>query len=194
MEQAGLTDTQLRRWRFETFDPEKSVADYAGKRRVAEIKRLCERYAEKPEGWIILQGEYGTGKTHLAYAIAARQLEAQQQVFAQNVPDLLDSLRQAFEQDEKMHLSERMQVIREAGLLVLDDLGKENQTAWGTEKMYQIIDYRYRDGLPLVVTTNEDLSSDRANVDARIRSRLLDTGLASILALPARDYRRYGGK
>lgn len=194
MQRAGLTEAQLKRWRFETFDPARSVTNQEGKSRMAAIKRMAEKYAENPKGWLILQGEFGSGKTHLAYAIAAYRIEKGRPVFAQNVPDLLDTLRQAFEEDERMQLSERMELIRGAELLVLDDLGKENQTSWGTEKLFQIVDYRYRDNLPLVITTNEDLYGDGANVDARVRSRLLDTSLTTILGLPAKDYRRYGGK
>src|SRR5262249_22333796 len=81
--------------------------------------------------------------------------------------------------------------VRHAGLLVLDDLGAENGTAWATEKLFQIINYRYNYRMPTVITTNSRLLS---HMDERIRSRLADRGLVRWVAIEAADYRdRHAG-
>jgi DNA replication protein DnaC len=77
--------------------------------------------------------------------------------------------------------------VREAGLLVLDDLGAENGTAWATEKLFQIINYRYNFRMPTVVTTNSRLLS---HMDERLASRLSDIGLVHTIVLEAQDYRK----
>jgi len=44
--------------------------------------------------------------------------------------------------------------LKNASLLILDDLGAENSTDWAREKIYEIIDSRYRDKKPIIITTN----------------------------------------
>ena len=65
----------------------------------ANLKRafeLCRDYAEQPDGWLVLTGEYGCGKTHLAAAIANARAAAGQPALFVVVPDLLDHLRATF--------------------------------------------------------------------------------------------------
>jgi len=78
---------------------------------------------------------------------------------------------------------------------VLDDLGAQNDSAWATEKLYQIIDYRYRSRLPLMVTTNINPFAPGGRLDPRIISRLLDGanvsgGFTQVHLLTSGDYRQ----
>jgi DNA replication protein DnaC len=163
---------------FETTDPRA-----AGAREAYDVAR---RYADDPHGWLILQGGYGCGKTHLAAAIARQREVAGDTVLFSIVPDLLDHLRAAFAPTSEITYDALFDRIREAGLLVLDDLGSENATAWATEKLFQIINYRYNYRLPTVITTNVRLLS---HMDDRIRSRLGDLGLVRWVVIDAPDYR-----
>jgi DNA replication protein DnaC len=70
--------------------------------------------------------------------------------------------------------------------LILDDFGTQNATEWAQEKLFQIINYRYINKLPLVVTTNLDLDQ----IEGRIRSRLEDPELVTKVHIQAPDYRR----
>jgi len=76
--------------------------------------------------------------------------------------------------------------VRTAPLLILDDLGTQSTTPWAQEKLYQIINYRYNARLPTVITTNRELEE----IDLRLRSRLLDTQLTTVVRIRAPDYRR----
>jgi DNA replication protein DnaC len=176
---------------FETFTPR-----IPG---VREAYEVALDYAQDPTGWLIFQGTYGCGKTHLAAAIA---LHRERLAIAENstgipvffaiVPDLLDHLRAAFAPTSEMTYDELFDRVRQAELLVLDDLGSENGTAWATEKLFQIINYRYNSRMPTVITTNQRLLS---HMDERIRSRLTDRGLVRWVAIEARDYReRHAGQ
>jgi DNA replication protein DnaC len=101
------------------------------------------------------------------------------------VPDLLDLLRQAFD-NEAVTFEERFEQVRSPALLVLDDFGTQSATPWAQEKLFQIINYRYINKLPLVVTTNIPLE----DIEARIRSRLADPELVSTVRIAAPDFRR----
>jgi DNA replication protein DnaC len=191
-EQAGIADAELRFWQFDTFRPDQCQPP-AVRPAMEAAKQRCIEFAEQPRGWLILQGAFGCGKTHLAYAIASKALADGRAVFASTVPDMLDVLRQGYS-DDNLTFEKRFDDMRNAELLVLDDLGTEAAKPWPTEKLYQIINWRYARRLPMVVTTNVDLERRSRELDDRIRSRLLEGtrvagGFCQLLPLPARDFR-----
>jgi DNA replication protein DnaC len=143
-------------------------------------------FAEKAEGWLVLQGRFGCGKTHLAAAIANYRLQRGHPVLFVVVPDLLDHLRATYRPTSEVAYDERFEQVRTAPLLILDDLGTQSTTPWAQEKLYQIINYRYNARLPTVITTNRELEE----IDLRLRSRLLDTQLTTVVRIRAPDYRR----
>ena len=169
---------------FEAFD-----SALPGLREAHDIAR---RYAEDPLGWLVLRGGYGCGKTHLAAAIAHVAQQRDVAVIFAIVPDLLDHLRATFAPSSDMPYDALFDKVRESELLVLDDFGAENSTAWATEKLFQLINYRYNYRMPTVITTNHRLL---AHMDERIRSRLSDLGLVRHVAIEAADYReRHTGR
>ncbi len=145
----------------------------------------ARQYAGSLAGWMLLQGGFGCGKTHLAAAIANFVVGMGVPTLFLTVPDLLDTLRFSYDSEDTT-FEQRFDEIRNAPLLVLDDFGTQNATAWAQEKLFQIVNYRYINKLPLVVTTNLDLDE----IEARIRSRLADPELVSSVRIVAPDYRR----
>jgi DNA replication protein DnaC len=145
----------------------------------------ARQYAGQLNGWLLLQGGFGCGKTHLAAAIANFAVSMGVPTLFLTVPDLLDTLRFSFD-SEDTPFEQRFDEIRNAPLLVLDDFGTQNATAWAQEKLFQIMNYRYINKLPLVVTTNLEMDQ----IEARIRSRLADPELVSTVHILAPDYRR----
>ncbi len=145
----------------------------------------ARKYAASLQGWLLITGGYGCGKTHLAAAAANYAVGMGVPTLFLTVPDLLDTLRFAYD-SEDTSFEEQFNDIRSAPLLVLDDFGTQHATGWAQEKLFQIINYRYINHLPLVVTTN--LSLDE--IEARIRSRLADPELVSVVRIQAPDYRR----
>ena len=153
-----------------------------------KVLKAAHNFAEKPKGWLVMLGTYGSGKTHLAAAIANYRTGLGDPPLFVMVPDLLDHLRATFSPQSSTTFDRRFDEIRTAPLLVLDDLGTQSMTPWVREKLYQLFNYRYNAELPTVITTSDSLDE----MDARIRSRLLDGKLCTIYAVTAPSY--HGGK
>ncbi len=146
---------------------------------------VCEEFARSHTGWLLLEGGYGCGKTHLAAAIANNAVSKGVPTLFITVPDLLDSLRFAFN-DPETTFEQRFDEIRTADLLILDDFGTQNATPWSQEKIFQVLNYRYINKLATVITTNLMLDA----IEGRVRSRLQDSELVRHLKISAPDYRR----
>jgi DNA replication protein DnaC len=145
----------------------------------------AREFAERPEGWFVLLGSFGTGKTHLAAAIGNRRLELGQAAIFVVVPDLLDHLRATFSPSSETRFDEFFESVRRAPLLILDDLGTQTTTPWATEKLFQILNDRYMTKLPTVITTNVPLDE----LGARLASRMSDPELSICVSLAGPDWR-----
>ncbi len=177
---------ELKELTFDTFQPR-------GRKGLGEMQanslemafNQAYHYAKTLNGWLLLRGGYGCGKTHLAAAISNYAVEMGVPTLFLTVPDLLDMLRFSYDSADTT-FENRFHEIRNASLLVLDDFGTQNATGWAQEKLFQIINYRYINKLPLVITTN--LNPD--NIEPRFRSRLADRELVTDVRINAPDYRR----
>jgi DNA replication protein DnaC len=143
-------------------------------------------YAKRPEGWLTLLGPYGSGKTHLAAAIAHEAHARGEPVLFTVVPDLLDHLRATFGPQSTVGYDERFELVRTVSLLILDDLGTESATPWAREKLYQLMNHRYNYRLATIITTNLKPEA----IEPRIYSRLCDPSCGKIIMMMAPDYRR----
>lgn len=177
---------ELQHLTFEAFQPRGRIGLGEWQSNLLEIAyNTARQYAASLRGWLLLQGGFGCGKTHLAAAIANFAVSMGVPTLFLTVPDLLDLLRFSFAAEDTT-FEQRFDEIRNAPLLVLDDFGTQNATAWAQEKLFQIVNYRYINRLPLVVTTNAPLDE----IEDRIRSRLKDPELVSVLHINVPDYRR----
>ncbi len=178
----------LERMTFGSFMPEGLGLEPTRRANLRKAYEICLEYTSLPQGWLILLGGYGCGKTHLAAAIANECIAKGQAVLFVVVPDLLDYLRAAYSPSAEVSYDERLDQVQNAPLLILDDLGTQNATEWAQEKLYQILNYRYNARLPTVVTTNQPLDS----IDPRLHSRMVDSGLSHLVTINAPDFRSNG--
>ncbi len=139
-----------------------------------------------PEGWLLIAGGFGCGKTHLAAAAANERIRRGYMALFVVVPAFLDRLRSSIGADDGALYEEQFEAAIRSPLLVLDDLGTQSPTPWVDEKLYLIFNQRYNARLPTVITTNYT-SFER--FDQRLCSRMLDSSLCTRLLLDAPDYR-----
>lgn len=153
----SLMDVKLRSVRFSNYQ----VND--DNRRVFGIaKRYVENFDEmfsKNQG-ILFWGDVGTGKSYTAAAIANELIDRRHSAIMTSFIKLLNEMMRfgSDDKDKKLSAADYIQNLNQAKLLVIDDLGAERGTDFALEKVYDIIDSRYRSGKPIVLTTNLEIS------------------------------------
>lgn len=171
---------------FDNFDLNRGAMSESAYQSLRRAYSEAIRYAEATDGnWMVIEGAYGSGKTHLAAAIGNRRLERGELVLFVTAPDLLDHLRGGYAPNAEESYDQMFDRVRRADLLILDDLGVENPSEWSREKLFQLLNHRYTQQLATVVTTNVSVDS----LDPRLRSRMLDMSRVSYVRITAPDYR-----
>lgn len=162
---------------FETFDP--SVPG------VQDAYQAAHDFVRDTRRWLVFYGGFGAGKTHLAAAIAHELIKRRSRLVFQVVPDLLDHLRASFGPTSEVRYDQLFEAVKDAEVLILDDLGEERPNSFAEEKLFQLVNHRYNRRLPTVVTTNREPE----RIDQRIWSRLNDQSLVTTVQVGAADYR-----
>ena len=170
---------------FKNFDSKRLNLPMEQRENLEFVYHEALEFAKQPDGWLVLQGVNGCGKTHLAAAIANYQYEARKPAIFIVVPDFLDHLRSTFSPDSKVSYDRLFESVKSAALLILDDYGEQSATPWVQEKLYQMINYRYNARLATVITTCYSLEE----IERRISSRLADSKISKVINITVPDYR-----
>lgn len=121
---------------------------------------------------LLLIGVPGVGKTTLAYIIGWGFLNDGATVLYYQVEELLNELQARLE--DGTEYGKLWGRLKRVDLLILDDLGAQNRTAWRDSQLDAMFDYRYRERLHLVVTANH------LDISGRILDRLKEGATAVI--------------
>jgi DNA replication protein DnaC len=109
---------------------------------------------EKERNGLFITGSYGTGKTHLATAIANQLIATGTPVICMTMIDLLARIKQTFDKSDGATEAEVMKIYEEVPLLIIDDIGSEQPSEWGSTKIFAIVNARYEAYMPIIITTN----------------------------------------
>jgi len=180
----------LQNMKFSNFDHKRLELPSDQRQNLQQAYLLAKDFADNPDGWLILQGINGCGKTHLAASIVNERMSRGLSSFFIFVPDLLDQLRSSFSHYNRIPYEDFFSTVKDTELLILDDFGQQSSTPWAQEKLYQLINYRYNTRLPMVVTTCLSLEE----IESRISSRMVDPRLSLVFNIIAPDYRGNIGK
>lgn len=159
--QSSLIETKFKKARlldYTVTNDNRRVFDLAQK----YVSGFQEMYREN-QG-ILFWGEVGTGKSHTAACIANELIEHMHTVIMTSFVKILQDF-QTMKVDEGAWIKK----LQEAELLIIDDLGTERNTEYALEKVYNVIDSRYRSGKPLILTTNLALKDMIHTTDIRYR-------------------------
>lgn len=144
-------------------------------RHLKVAKKYCIEFSkmyERNQG-LLFWGTVGTGKSYTAACIANYLLEANTSVVMTSFVRILQEM-QGFDRERKETFTNKLNSVK---LLIIDDLGAERITDYALEKVYGIIDNRYRAKKPLILTTNLTLRQMQEATDiryARIYDRIFE--------------------
>lgn len=145
-----------KRFRRRTFD--NFVTDTQGRKEAYETaKAYAYNFAEyKANGdGIYIEGTNGTGKTHLAVAIALKLIyEDKIPVICKTAGDLLLDIKRTFNDNSTVDEAQVLDIYKQVDLLIIDDLGKEQCSDWSMSMLYSILNDRYEEMRPTIITTN----------------------------------------
>lgn len=163
---------------FENFDNGHFTKAYQS------VRRFAEEFPSNKGESLLLVGNPGTGKTHLA-AAATNYIVKEHGIPVKfgNFLELLENMKKSFGSAEDVGKE-----LIEVPLLVIDDLGKERQSEWSLSVLYRVINGRYEKYAPVIITTNETLSSLRNNVGEATFSRLIE--MCEGITMNGQDYRK----
>jgi DNA replication protein DnaC len=150
---------------FETNNSNKKVFD--------NLKNYSEKLVKCIEKkGLILVGNNGVGKTHLACSIANELIENGIPVIYGTLINLLAELRNSYDTENNISEMEIIKLYKNVDLLIIDDLGKEKPSEWGLEKVFTIINSRYENNLPVIITTNYNQNSllERLSLNGEIET------------------------
>lgn len=151
-----------------TFDSYLALPLSDSQRRAAARVRAWTRAGD----WLLLQGPTGTGKTALACIALRALMDAGASGMFAAVPDLLAAIRATFNKDSGTTDARITAALEDAQVLLLDDLGVENRTAWVEERLYRLVNARHLSGRRTILTTNLSLAELKLQVGDRCLSRI----------------------
>jgi DNA replication protein DnaC len=189
-ERSGLSK-RMKGYTLGNFRP--TVSNAAGRARV-KVDEYLDAWEENREvgKGLYFCGGVGTGKTHLAVAVMNELIRKKRtpSLFV-TVPELLDNLRETYNKPGR-NLDEWMDAVQNAEFLVLDDLGSERTTEWVRERIFVIVNHRYREALPTVFTSNIGPKDLAEQLGERTASRII--AMCDWIALEGDDYRETAAK
>lgn len=166
LRRTGFPESNMQEWTFENDDMTNSRVTNA-------MKKYVENFDEmKKQGkGLLLYGSCGTGKTYAACEVANALIDKGYPVLVTNFARIINALQATFEKQEYIDSFNRF------SLLVIDDLRIERNTEFAKEQVFNIIDSRYRAGLPMIITTNLSIDKIKKPDDienGRIYDRILE--------------------
>ena len=166
MQTIGIQDDAYRKWTFAMDD---------GQQPNMEIAHIyADHFADdflKTGSGFLFWGNVGRGKTFTAACIANQLIE-------NNIPVMMTSFAKIV--DDVFSVKDKAEYFKEFSrykLLIIDDLGTERDTDYAMEQVYKVIDDRYKNNLPMIITTNlsvNDLKNPKKVEYSRIYDRILE--------------------
>ena len=175
-----LPATSRAEQRFATYRPRNE-----SQQKLLEAAEAFARGELKPP-LLLLYGTTGLGKTHLAWAVGWEYIESGERVYYYQAEELLDDLRAA---TGDQRYDGKIKALRKVDLLIVDDLGAQSDgTGWGVAKLDMLLDFRYRERLPTIITTNT------LEIPPRILDRFCEGTVVGVKGESYRKEKKHGEK
>lgn len=187
---SGISE-EFRKMRFENFNFEKSMDVMEAYLKAKNYSKNFDQIRVARSNSIMLAGQVGSGKTHLALAVANELLDKSIGVIYMPYRSSITKIKQCITDEE--NYQREVSLYKDAQILLIDDLFKGRITESDINIMYEIIDYRYFKSLPIIVTTEKNVD-ELLGIDEAIGSRLYQISKNNLVTLKGAElnYRMHG--
>jgi len=163
----GFPESDMESWTF-------ANDDMANEKITSAMLRYVENFAHmrKLGKGLLLWGNVGTGKTYAACEVANALIDKGYPVLVTSFSRITNTIQGMYDGKQ-----EYIDSLNRCPLLVIDDLGAERKSEFMQEKIFNIIDGRYRAGLPMIITTNltiDEIKKPDSVGNSRIYDRILE--------------------
>lgn len=186
-----LADHSITKASFETYKPTSQEST----QNLQLAKRAADDYITGRIFNLIMAGNCGAGKTHLAYSIGKYLQAHDEEVIFITMSELLRKIKSTFNKDSDLTEDAIISRLIQIPYLIIDDLGAELGALDGTERATRFVNSTLfslldgRQGKPLIITTNLTGKKIEAAYDERSVSRMF-TNFRHIVFKDTKDFRR----
>jgi len=157
------------------FDNFNVTTDEQGKA-LAICRTFAEGFADKWESGqgLVLSGKPGTGKSHLAAAIMQHVIQRHSTLYV-TCMDVIRMIRETWRKDSTESERDVLDRLGRLHLLVIDEVGVQYGTESEQTILFDVLDLRYRDQLPTILLTNQDMTGAKQFLGDRTWDRIRET-------------------
>lgn len=182
---SGLTEI-MKDKTFDNFTPRPLQ-----KKMYETAKEYAENYfniKNNRSNGMALIGQVGNGKTHMMAAVANYLINKGVSVLFVYTPELIEELRQAqFTSDEE--LNNRINLVKNTEVVIFDDIAREKITEFARVQYDRIINHRYINGLPTLITSNLGFEGLEEKIGLAATDRLMAMTKDRIVLCTDNSYR-----
>ena len=159
-----------------TFDGFTATTD-AQKKALSVCREYADQFKENHKAGmgLILSGKPGTGKSHLASAIMQSILGTHTTQYV-TCMDVIRMIRETWRKDSERSERRVLESLGHIDLLVIDEIGVQYGTEGEQTILFDVLDIRYRDQMPTILLTNQDMAGARQFLGDRTWDRIRETG------------------
>ena len=182
---------EFRNKRFDNFDFSRSMATMEGYKKAMDYENEFLDIENNRCNSVMFLGQVGSGKTHLSMAICNELMDRGISVVYMGYRDTLTSIKQNML--DSVYYNNMMNRYKNARVLFVDDLFKGKITDSDINIMFELINHRYFNKLPVIVSTELSIEN-LVNIDEALGSRLIEMSRDFLVGIRNKklNYRIYG--